>query len=317
MTQLALFNIRHILRAAAANSFLSSLRLRPLLLLALYVLTINGPIVLSPRSTKSRGRFDATQVASKNQKELLDTARRLAQSNNPVDHDHLRKLLTSAQFLKQLDGTERYQGAPDRLLLSEVLRELSANRASSAEAVLIALTHSPSFLANPLRVELLIRACVPLRPAPALVVRFWDTHWLPDDGYSHVTAVAVCDNGSTPALALLERKMASRGHSDDDKRVWMVTGVMMHRNEEAMLETCERLLRGMLPQRLRPLLVEALFDYRPMEWFRPATVLVPPDRKLASAAARARLHSIGEYALKSVRLSEQQQQVVQAVLKEI
>ena len=36
----------------------------------------------------------------------------------------------------------------------------------------------------------------------------------------------------------------------------------------------ERLLRGGLPEQLKPLLVEVLFDYRPTEWFRPATVLV-------------------------------------------
>jgi hypothetical protein len=256
-------------------------------------------------------------ATSEDPRELSAYARVLVRSDRPADHNELRKWLSSAEFLARLDGPERYQGAPGKLRLSEVLRELSARSTPSATNVLIALTHAPGFLAEPLRIDLLIRACIPLRPAAPQVVQFWNQHWLPDDGYSHVTAGAVCDNGSKPALALLEEKMSEGGHADDDKRVWMVTGIMMHRNEEAMLDSCERLLRGELPERLRPLLVEVLFDYRPEEWFRPATVLVPPDRKLASAAARERLRRIGEFALQSAPLTEQQQKVVRAVLKEI
>ncbi len=256
-------------------------------------------------------------ATSEDPRELSAYARLLVRSDRPADHNELRKWLSSAQFLGRLDSPELYQGAPGKLRLNEVLRELSANRAPSAVAVLISLTRAPEFLAEPLRIDLLIRACVPLRPAPPEVVQFWDQYWMPDDGYSHLTAGAVCDNGSKPALALLEKKMSDSGHADDDKRIWMVTGIMMHRNEEAMLDGCERLLRGGLPEPLRPLLVEVLFDYRPEEWFRPATVLVPPERKLASAAARERLRRIGEFALRSVPLNERQQQVVRDVLKEI
>ena len=127
---------------------------------------------------------------------------------------------------------------------------------------------------------------------------------------------AVCDNGSAPALKLLEKKMADGTHSDDDKRVWMVTGIMMHRNELAMLEICERLLRGGLPEQLRPLMVGVLFDYRPEEWFRPATVLVPPERRLASAEARKRLRQIGVFALQSIPMSEAEKSTVNRVLRE-
>ncbi len=256
-------------------------------------------------------------ATSEDPRELSAYARLLARSERATDHNELRKFLSSAQFLGRLDKPESYQGGPGKLRLNEVLRELSANRAPSAAAVLIALTGAPDFLAESLRIDLLIRACVPLRPAPSQVVQFWDDYWMPDDGYSHVTAIAVCDNGSKPALALLEKKMGDGGQANDDKRVWMVTGIMMHRNEEPMLESCEHLLRDGLPKQLRPLLVEVLFDYRPTEWFRPATVLVPPERKLASPAARQRLRRIGEIALQSIALSEQQQRVVRDVLKEI
>lgn len=256
-------------------------------------------------------------ATSENRRELSAYARLLARSEQPADHDELRKWLEAKEFLARLDEPERYQGAPGKLRLSEVLRELSANRTPSAEAVLVALSRSPGFLAEPLRIDLLIRACVPLRPSAPDVVRFWDKHWMPDDGYGHLTALAVCDNCSAPALALLEQRMADGNHADDDKRVWMVTGIMMHRNDPAMLESCERLLQGGMPERLRPLLVEALFDYRPTEWFRPATVLVPPERRLASDAARERLRRIGTFALQAVSLSEAQTAVVKGVLKEI
>jgi hypothetical protein len=270
--------------------------------------------IASPAMPKDAAKVLAT---SKDREELLAYARLLARSGQSADHNALRKRLESREFLARLDEPERHQGAPEKLRLNEVLRELSANRAASAEAALVALTRSPGFRAEPLRIELLIRACVPIRPAPADVIRFWDEHWMPDDGYSHLTAGAVCDNGSASALTLLEKKMADPAHSDDDKRVWMVTAIMMHRNDAPMLESCERMVRGGLPERLRPLLVEALFDYRPLEWFRPATVLVPPDRKLAGAAARDRLRRIGEFALQSVALSEAQRNVVRGVLEEI
>jgi hypothetical protein len=288
-----------------------------LLAIAFNVLSNNVSAAVNAPGSKTTLDGAANIQASKDTKDPLDAARLLAQSSRPADHNELRKWLSSAKFLARLDGPESYQGAPEKLRLSEVLRELGANRSPSAGAVLIALTQAPGFLAEPMRVELLIRACITLRPAPSAVVHFWDRHWLRDDGYSYVTAVAVCENGSAPALALLEKKMADASHGDDDKRVWMVTGIMMHRNEEATLDSCERLLRIGLPRRLRPMLVEALFDYRPTEWFRPATVLVPPSRKLASVAARERLRRIGEFALQSVRLSAQQQQVVRGVLKEI
>jgi hypothetical protein len=245
---------------------------------------------------------------------LVAEARRLGASARPEDHAELRTRLQSAEFLARLDERERYQGAPQGLRLSEVLDELSRNRAPSAEATLVALTRSRVFRAEPLRVELLIRACVLLRPPAPEVVRFWDDHWKRDDAYSYVTAGAVCDNGTAPALALLERKMADPSHPDDDKRVWIVTGIMMHRNDALMLESCERMLRAGMPARLRPLLVEAIFDYRPTEWFRPATVLVPPARALAGPAARERLRRLGEYALKAVSLTEAQKSIVTGVL---
>ena len=254
---------------------------------------------------------------SENRKELSAYARLLARSDWPVDHDELRKWLESEQFLARLDEPQRYQGAPGKLRLSDVLRELSSNPAPSAGGILVALIRSPSVLAEPLRIDLLIRACSSLRPAPPEVVEFWDQHWKPDDGYSHVTANAVCDNGSAPALKLLEKKMADSTHADDDKRVWMVTGILMHRNEPLMLESCERLLRGGLPGQLKPLLVEVLFDYRPEEWFRPATVLVPPERRLASADARERLRRIGVFALQSVPLSDAEKSAINGVLREI
>ncbi|HEY3065780.1 MAG TPA: hypothetical protein VGL09_08310 [Methylomirabilota bacterium] len=256
-------------------------------------------------------------ATSQDKKELSAYARLLARSTRAPDHEELAKWVQSGDFLARLDEPERYQGAPGKTRIAAILRELSENRAPSAEAVLVALTRSAIFNAEPLRSDILIRACVPLRPAPPDVVRFWDEHWLPEDGFSHLTAPAVCDNGSAPALALLEKKMGDAAHPDEDKQVWMVTGIMMHRNEPLMLESCDRMLRGGLPENLRPLLVDVIFDYRPTEWFRPATVLVPPDRKLAGPEARERLRRIGAFALQSVSLTDAQKDVVRRVLREI
>jgi hypothetical protein len=167
------------------------------------------------------------------------------------------------------------------------------------------------------RADLLIEACAVIRPAPPEVVRFWDNHSQPDDGFSHLTIKAVVDNGSAPALVLLEKKMADSKHSEEDKTAWMRSRILTHRNDLPLLQTCERLLTAGLPAGLRPSLVEVLFDYRPAEWFSPAASFNPPDRRQASPEALAQLRKIGQLALKTVPLTERLKEMVEKTLEEI
>lgn len=254
---------------------------------------------------------------SKDPKELTRIAVMLCRSHNPADHDELGRWLRSEDFLDRLDSEEKYAGPPSKLRIRAVLDELGQNQDTSAQQLLVTLTQARTFLDEPARVDLLIRACAVVRPAPPLVVRYWDFHCQPEDGYTHLTIEAIVENGSPPALALLERKMTDARHSDDDKTAWMLSSIMTHRNDLPLLQSCERLMTGKLPEKLRPSLIDALFDYKPTEWFTPATVLYPPDRKLASPEARAQLSKIGETVLKTFKVSARQKGAIEKTLKEV
>jgi hypothetical protein len=238
----------------------------------------------------------------------------LASSPRAGDHEALLARLRDPDFLRRLDSAAAYRGSPKRLRLAAVLTALGSNPAAGARRALIALAQSPSFNASAPRADLLIQACASLRPAPPEVVRFWDAHSRPDDGFTPLTIEALVQNGSAPALALLERKLADPRHADDDKRAWMLSSVLTHRNDPALLAACGRWLARGLAKRLKPTLVDALFDYRPTEWFSPATVLRPPPRAEASPAARAELRKIGAYALRAVTLGERQRRAIRETL---
>jgi len=77
------------------------------------------------------------------------------------------------------------------------------------------------------------------------------------------------------------------------------------------------MLKGSLPKGLRPSLVEVLFDYRPGEWYRPASVTSPPDLRAATQPALAAMLRLGEIAMKDVGLSEAQKKVVEKRIEEI
>ncbi|MGK3964570.1 hypothetical protein WMF38_10385 [Sorangium sp. So ce118] len=255
---------------------------------------------------------------SRDPKELLAAALATARSDQPADHEVLRQHLQRDEFLRRLDSEQDYkEAARFWLRVSRVLEALGSNPLPSAHKALLTLTADKVFLAEGERIIALIQAGAKVRPAPAELVKFWDAHSQPEDGFTPTTITALVTNGSAPALALLETKLADPGHEDDDKLAWMRSDMLAHRNDLPLLERCERMLKGSLPRALRPSLVEVLFDYRPGEWFSPATVVSAPDLRKATPEALAELLKIGELALKSVPLSATQKKAVELRVEEI
>ncbi len=242
---------------------------------------------------------------------VLHAALADAESNEPTRHAQLLKDLETPSFLSKLDSEADYvQASKLRLHVGQVVDVLAGNPAPSAQSAFLELTRNRSFLAHDERVIALILASSKLRPAPPTLVRFWDERSHPDDGFTPTTVEALVDNGSVPALALLEKKMVDPSHRDEEKIAWMRSDILSHRNDLPLLRSCERLLRGKLPKNLRPLLVEVLFDYRPGEWFRPDTGHSAPRIESASSGARAQLLRIAELALKTAALSSTQRSAV-------
>ncbi len=224
------------------------------------------------------------------------------------------QLLSSGDFLGRLDSAQDYRSG-NRLRVSRVLEAVSDNSAPAARRVMVQLTLNKTFLADISRVTELLRFSVNQRPPPPEVLAFWDKYCQPDDGFTPITVTVLVENGSPAALALFEKKMGDSGHSDGAKIAWMHSRILPHRNDAALLESCQRLLLGGLPERLRGELVESLFDYKPEKWLLPASVSTPPDRLLATEAARAELRKIGEWSLEHVALDEVEKAVVKGVLQ--
>src|SRR3954467_12797114 len=117
-----------------------------------------------------------TVAQSTDPKALVQAAQVLASSDDPLDHQALAAALYDAGFLARLDDDAAYQGRVNRLRVARVLRTLCKKLDASRSALLDGLTGAPAFLAQDLRIDLLIKACASLRPSPPTVIAFWDAH---------------------------------------------------------------------------------------------------------------------------------------------
>jgi hypothetical protein len=258
-----------------------------------------------------------TEPSKEDQRALATEALALAKSPRPEDHALLLQKLMSEGFLKKLDSEKAYLGPSTHLRLRRILEVLSINSAPSARNTLIALTQAPSFYKEPARADLLIRACSEIRPSPSEIIKFWDNHSQPDDGFTPLTIEALVKNGSEPAITLLEKKMSDPKHEEEDKLDWMRSSILSHRNDLILLQGCERMISGGLPENLSIALIEVLFDYRPKDWFRPSAVIKAPDRQQATPEALTQLRKIGEFALNQMNLKDNLKKIVEKTLNEI
>jgi hypothetical protein len=247
----------------------------------------------------------------------LGIALPLAKSAEPHDQQTLLRRLTDPQFLAQLDSDEDYENSGQGLAVGQVLEALSRNQAPSAKDALVSLTQAEVFTNQPARADLLIRYSATVRPPPPALIRFWDAHSRPEDGFTPLTIEALVVNGTPPALGLLEQKMADAGHDNATKTDWLRQDILPHRNDVELLRSCRRMLAGSMPAELRPALIEVLFDYRPDEWYPEHGVVAAPDRHLASAETKAELRLIAQFALAHVALESALKTKVEAVLKEL
>ena len=120
----------------------------------------------------------------------------------------------------------------------------------------------------------------------------------------------------TEALSLLSELESAVPDSPQIYLLKALNFFMLDKREDAA-QACERMLRGDLRSGLRPVVVDALFDYRPDEWYRTDDHRQPPDRSETSTAARAALRRIGEYVLEHVDLTERQENAVLATLRQL
>lgn len=261
-------------------------------------------------SEADRASMDLPQPPDK----LRDIAVALADGSSPADHDLLKRHLVAGGFLNRLDSPKDYQGTYPALRLSQVVKALSKNPNRSARRVLLCLIDSPDFQKEVLRVQLLIHALAPIKLPPTAVANYWDKHSQSGSSLSYDVVEALCINQSDAALGLLERKFADPRQDPDHKIAWMRQLILPRRNDDPLLLCCERLLTNSLPEKLRPALIEAVFEYKP-EWYRDEDPPQPPALAAASPQAARILSRLALDALKQPWLDSEQRDAVTNALR--
>jgi hypothetical protein len=249
--------------------------------------------------------------------ELMCTAIAFAQSASADVHEVFARELTTAGFVDRLDSADAYAGVYADLRLSRVIRALMENRLSSVDKVLLHLLDDETFQSHVLRMQLSIRALSVIRPSPPEAIDYWDRLSSPESPIAYDVIEALTVNQSSPAMELFERKLTDPDFDNFEKLSWMRELVLPRRNDEALLAVCERLVTGTQDEDLRVGFTEALFDYRPDEWYAVPESPQPPVRSDATRVAKKTLRRMGKYALANLPLDSQQKSVVKSALKEL
>lgn len=251
-------------------------------------------------------------------KPLVDAAVRFAASADPADQATLLGFLNSGEFLAKLNTAREYDTArPKQLRVAKVIRVLRDNTHPAAKHTLLSLARGGAFVGdNWLRQELLVRALVSIRPAPPDAIRYWDAQSTPMSINRHVTIDMLCENGTDPAMALLERKLLDPEQEEEYKVVWMHDPVLRYRNGVPLLRASERMITRTLQGGLRFTLLESLCSYD-RSWYLGCLKPRPPARALASPEARDVLRRICRYAKESMDLPPLLKAAVEATLAEL
>ena len=270
-----------------------------------------------PQPAALHASVAASPIQNNLSDELLQQYLRLAASANPTDHKTLMEALSSQEFIFRLDPREDHRRkAVTTLRLARLYQAMMKNDAPAMRDTLITLARLNKPGACDACDQLLIHALTIVRPAPREVIQFWHLHSDPDSIQLGFVMDALCENGTAPAVTLLEKRLTDAKYPSEQKINWMRRALLQHRRGIALLTGVDRWLNTTLPKTLRPALVEAIFDYRPEEWYRernPPT----PDAQPMTAEAKTLLRKIGTTALKKVVLNANQRRAVMQTLAEL
>jgi hypothetical protein len=255
---------------------------------------------------------------SEDPKELIATACEFAASEHSTDQATLLRYLDSKAFLLRLNTDKEYVSQrPKRLRVGRVLKTLMNSPHAASKPTIVGLTRGRDFRSFALLEELLIRALAAVRPAPPEAIAYWDSHSQPQSDCLHLVIEALFANGSDPALALFEKKIADQKQEIECRTIWLREPMLTHRNDTPVLKCCERMvIQGTVPEQVRPLVVEALCDYH-REWYLGCKKPRPPLRAVAPQESKQTLRRICEFSMDKLALSPEIKVAVETTLIEI
>lgn len=241
----------------------------------------------------------------------------LAGSRDPDEVAFLGVELASGTLVEKLDSEEAYQGTWRRLRLARVMKTLMDSENPASDEVLFLLTLSEPFKSHTLRLQLLIHALRVVKPLRPEAIRFLEAHATPGNPLAFDVVETLSVNQTPEAMDLLAATLISR-HERKDKEAWMQQIIMPRRNDMPLLVFCERMFKEpQLSQDLKASLAEALFDYKPDDWFRDCNPPEAPPRAEAGNEAKDLLRRMGLFAQTNLPLSEEQRTAVTSALSEL
>lgn len=251
-------------------------------------------------------------------KQVVATAIDFAASEQAHDQATLLEFLNSTDFLHRLNTRRDYDTSrPKQLRVAKIMKVLRDSPYLVSKQTLIGLARGGDFVDdNWLRQELLVRALVTIRPSPPEAIQFWDKQSSPDSVNRHIVIDMLCENGSEPAMDLLERKLRDQEQEIEYRVAWIHDGVLRHRNDLPLLRVCERMIRQRMPEDLHLVLLETLCSYDE-DWYHTCTRPTPPVRLLASDESKQVLRRICVYARTQLDLSPKMKAMVNATLLEV
>lgn len=218
-----------------------------------------------------------------------------AESGTASEHSRLAAELIDAPWLDRLDPPALARVLPaSHLQLTHVLRAL----ARSAPNAFSGLATNPAYLQSESRRAALLTASGACREPGDELVAVWREQVQPEGDELETTIAALFESASAAAHKVLESAFANEEFEPELVASWFHGPLLGMRQNEATVAWIEKLLTGgELREGLPEMLVEALFEYRPREWYpqsQPAPT--PPPRAKLTDAARTILLRIAERA---------------------
>lgn len=255
---------------------------------------------------------------SRDQRELKKLANKLAASDRKEEIGLLLQFMNNQEFLSRLDTPEDYQNIYSKLRLASIINVLMKNPGEPAYHAIIHLIKAGDFVRNILRIQLLIHALSATRPLVPQAVDYLNKVSIAESPLVYDVIKTLCINQSKPAMQMLEEKIIQLQLPDNDQKItWLRDLFLPRRNDEALLDCCEKILHHSNNAHFKTELVDVLFDYKPDAWYVGCRRPKPPPREDASGEARKILTRIGEFAFTDLNLTPEQRKQVKDVLGSI
>lgn len=215
-----------------------------------------------------------------------------AGSQTAADLREVSHALTSKQELLRLNTAQEYaQLTGQDLTILPVLAILSRNPSPDAHEIFALLCENKEFLAEPSRVESLLLTLPKVRSLPIQALPLLRKSVEPDAGSPEIAIRALFEIGDKSTLDIFAAQLLGGRQDPEAIPNWFRDPLLRHRREPAVLQMCLGLLQNpKFDADLKNALVEALYDYRPAEWYisQAAGAAPPPKppvvRKLSPAS---------------------------------